>query len=105
MFEASVSEAHRLLHCRLTMKKLLALGTVLGAAALLQNKSRRDRLMSQGRNLLDNVKRKAGELRSTSPDRESSKGDEKLFSDSEIAGHTTNPGYRPPPPPRGNGIY
>jgi hypothetical protein len=87
------------------MKKLLALGTILGAAALLQNKGRRDRLMSQGRSILDNVKRKAEELRTSAADGESGKGDDKLFSDAEIAGHTTNPGYRPPPPPRGNGIY
>ena len=105
MIETSAREAHRLLHRLVTMKKLLALGTVLGAAALLQNKGRRDRLMSQGRNLLENVKRKAEELRATSATSESGKGDEKLFSDTDLAGQTTNPGYRPPPPPRGNGIY
>jgi hypothetical protein len=61
--------------------------------------------MSQGRNLIDSAKRKVEELRTTSANSETSKGDEKLFSDSELATHTTNPGYRPPPPPRGNGIY
>lgn len=60
--------------------------------------------MSQGKGLLDNVKRKAQDLRATAS--EASKGEETLFSDSELGGPSTNPGYRPPPPPaRGNGMY
>lgn len=80
------------------MKKLIALGTVLGAAAYLQNKDRRDRLMSQGRDLLDSVKHKARNLKADAKD-------ERLFSDSDLGSTTTDPGYRPPPPPRTGGMY
>jgi len=81
------------------MKKLLALGTILGAAALLQNKDRRDRLMKGAHDLLDNVRRRSSSLAS-STGTEAGTGkttDEPLFTESELGGQRAGeiPGYNP----------
>lgn len=46
----------------MTLKKLFILGGVLAGAAYLQNKSRRDRLITQGRDLFDRAKTRASKL-------------------------------------------
>lgn len=46
----------------MTLKNMFLLGGVLAGAAYLQNKSRRDRLMTQGRNLLDKARTRAVEI-------------------------------------------
>lgn len=46
----------------MTLKKMFMLGGVLAGAAYLQNKSRRDRLISQGRDLLDRAKTRASDV-------------------------------------------
>jgi hypothetical protein len=89
------------------MKKLLAIGTLIGTAAYLRNKDRRDRLMSRSRGVIDDLKQKAQHARERAAQRKASQtgSEEPLFNESELAGQTTSPGYRSPPPPRGNGIY
>ncbi len=42
----------------MTLKNLLALSTVLGAAALLQNKERRERIFTGARELIGNARNK-----------------------------------------------
>lgn len=46
----------------MTFKNMFLLGGVLAGAAYLQNKSRRDRLMTQGRDLLDKAKTRAADI-------------------------------------------
>jgi hypothetical protein len=74
------------------MKKLLALGTVLGAAYYLQNKDRRDRLMQRGRGLLDSLRRE---------------GNGRSISDADVVSQPmgTSPSQRSPAPPREGDIH
>src|SRR5690606_10931886 len=47
---------------RMTFKKLFLLGSVVAGAAYLQNKSRRERLFGQARDLLDRAKHRASDV-------------------------------------------
>jgi len=50
------------------LKKLIAASTILGVAALLQNKERRERVMSTAKDLLQGARDKVGKLETKAKD-------------------------------------
>jgi hypothetical protein len=88
----------------MTLKKLFVLGSILGGAALMRDKNRRDRLMASAQDWWSNVRSRLDELQSSSESSSSDTTASSMGSSSTFgAGATSGPSYTPPT--RGNGIY
>lgn len=88
----------------MTLKKLFVLGSILGGAALLRDKNRRDRFMTSAQDWFSTVRSRLGELQGATASSESSDtssasmGGQSTFG----AGATSRSSYSPS---GGNGIY
>lgn len=80
----------------MTLKKLFVLGSILGGAALMRDKNRRDRLMASAQDWWSNVRSRLQESSESSS--ASSMGAQSTFG----AGATSRSNYSPS---RGDGIY
>jgi hypothetical protein len=89
----------------MTLKKLFVLGSILGGAALLRDKTRRDRFMASAQDWWSNIRSRLDEMQgsSASSSASSDTGSASMGGQSTFgAGATSRSSYSPS---GGNGIY